>query len=115
MTALLLSAVGGTGREAGVALSADHLLAVVLGGQSLEGRLDDTAAKSENQVQCRFLKIVRSNRNGSCVTFAYLLNVVVRQCPPIFKLLAGEDEALLVGRNSFLVLDLALYIVDGIR
>lgn len=43
---------------------------------------------------------------------AYLLDVVVRQRTAVFELLAGEDQALLVGRDSFLVLDLALDIVD---
>lgn len=42
MPALLLAAVGGTGVEAGVALAADHLLAVVLLGQQTEGGLNDT-------------------------------------------------------------------------
>jgi hypothetical protein len=51
VTALLLSAVGSTGRETGVALSADHLLAVVLGGQGLERRFDDTTTETEDQVQ----------------------------------------------------------------
>ena len=32
------------------------------------------------------------------------LNVVVRESATIFKLLAGEDQSLLVGRNAFLVL-----------
>ena len=35
-----------------------------------------------------------------------LLNVVVRQRATVFELLAGEDEALLVRRDAFLVLDL---------
>ena len=51
MTALLLSAVGGSRWQAGVALSADHLLAVVLGGKGFEGRLDDSTSKSEDKVE----------------------------------------------------------------
>jgi hypothetical protein len=43
-----------------------------------------------------------------------LLNVVIGQSTSILKLLAGEDQALLVRRNAFLVLDLALDVVDGI-
>jgi hypothetical protein len=39
-----------------VALSADHLLAVELGGESLERWLDDTTTETENKVECRFLK-----------------------------------------------------------
>jgi hypothetical protein len=42
----------------------------------------------------------------------YLLDVVVRQRTAVFELLASEDQALLVGGDSLLVLDLALDIVD---
>lgn len=45
----------------------------------------------------------------------FFLDVVVGQSAAIFKLLAREDETLLIGRNTFLVLNLGLYIVDGIR
>jgi len=34
-----------------------------------------------------------------------LLDVVVRERATVFELLAGEDQALLVGRDAFLVLD----------
>ena len=44
-----------------------------------------------------------------------LLNVVVGQGATILKLLAGEDQALLVWGNALLVLDLALDIVDSVR
>jgi len=44
-----------------------------------------------------------------------LLDVVVRESSAILELLAGEDETLLIGWNSLLVLNLRLYIVDGIR
>jgi hypothetical protein len=42
------------------------------------------------------------------------LNVVVGQGTSVLELLASEDQALLVGRNSLLVLNLALDVVDGI-
>lgn len=45
----------------------------------------------------------------------FFLDVVVGQSATIFELLAGEDETLLVRRNAFLVLDLGLHIVDGVR
>lgn len=45
---------------------------------------------------------------------ANLLNVVVAQGAAIFKLLASEDETLLVGWDAFFVLDLGLDIVDGV-
>ena len=80
VTALLLAAVGGTGRETSlgrevrfpsslvvcacaiggvaktyVALAADGLVAVVLGGKGLEGRLNDTTTEAEDQVEGRLL------------------------------------------------------------
>lgn len=48
MTARPLPAVGGAGREAGVAFAADLLVAVVLGGQDLEGGLDDSATETRD-------------------------------------------------------------------
>ena len=44
-----------------------------------------------------------------------LLDVVVREGAAVLELLAGEDQALLVGRDALLVLDLGLDIVDGVR
>lgn len=55
MTALLLAAVGGTRRQAGVALAADGLVAVVLGGEGLQGRLNDTTTETEDQVESGLL------------------------------------------------------------
>jgi hypothetical protein len=43
-----------------------------------------------------------------------LLDIVVREGPAVLKLLAGEDEALLVRRNTLLVLDLAFDVIDCI-
>ena len=44
-----------------------------------------------------------------------LLNVVVGESSTILELLSGEDESLLVWGNTFLVLDLGLDVVDGVR
>ena len=44
-----------------------------------------------------------------------LLDVVVGQGTTVLQLLAGEDEALLVGRDAFLVLDLGLHVVNSVR
>jgi len=44
-----------------------------------------------------------------------LLNVVVRESAAILELLASKDQALLVGGDALLVLDLRLDIVDGVR
>ena len=44
-----------------------------------------------------------------------LLDVVVGQSASILKLFSSKNETLLVGRDTFLVLDLGLDIVDGVR
>jgi hypothetical protein len=44
-----------------------------------------------------------------------LLDVVIRESTAILELLSGEDETLLIGGNSLLVLDLSLDVVDGVR
>jgi len=44
----------------------------------------------------------------------FLLNVVIRKGSAIFELLAGENQPLLIGGNSFLILNLCLHIFDGI-
>ncbi len=43
-----------------------------------------------------------------------LLNIVIRESATVFELLASKDQALLIWRNSFLVLNLRLDVVDGI-
>ena len=45
---------------------------------------------------------------------ALLLDVIVRQGAAVLELLPGEDEALLIGRDTLLVLDLGFHIVDGV-
>jgi hypothetical protein len=98
VTTLALAAVGSTGRETGVALAADHLVAVVLRCESLQRRLNDTTTETEHQVQG-----------------GLLLDVVVGESAAVLKLLAGEDQALLIRRDSLLVLNLGLHIVDRVR
>ena len=73
--------------EPGVALPADHLVAVVPLGQDAQGRLDDSSSQSEHQVEG-----------------GLLLDVVIRQSPAVLQLLPGEDQPLLIRRNPFLVL-----------
>merc|ERR1712096_129341 len=46
---------------------------------------------------------------------ALLLDVVVRQSATIFQLFTGEDQPLLIWGDSFLVLDLGLHILNGVR
>ena len=65
-------------------------------GQGLDEDLH-TSSKPENQVKSRFL-----------------LNIVIRQSSSILQLLSSEDQSLLIWRNSFLVLDLGLDVLDAI-
>ena len=44
----------------------------------------------------------------------FLLDVVIRESSSILKLLSGEDESLLIWRNTFLVLDLGFNVLDGV-
>jgi hypothetical protein len=44
-----------------------------------------------------------------------LLDVVVRKCATIFQLFPSEDQSLLVGRDTFFVLNLCFHIDDGVR
>ena len=102
VAALSLSAVLGLGREGGVALSADHFFALVLSGESSERGLNGdgtsaTTSKSQDQVESGFL-----------------LNVVVRESSAILELFSSEDESLLIGRDTFLVLDLGLDVFNGV-
>ena len=69
-------------------------------GLTGEGLNEDlhTSAKSEDQVKSWLF-----------------LNVVIRKGAAIFELLASEDETLLIWGDTFLVLDLSLHILDGVR
>jgi hypothetical protein len=98
VTALLLPAVEGLRVEAGVALAADHLVAVGGAGEGGEGGLDEAAPQAEYEVERRLL-----------------LDVVVAQRAAVLELLAREDKALLIRRDPLLVLDLGLDILDRIR
>ena len=44
----------------------------------------------------------------------FLLDVVVRKSSSVLELLTGEDKSLLIGRDTFLVLDLSLDVLDGV-
>ncbi len=55
MSALLLSAVLGAGGKAGIALSANHFLALEGLGKGGKGGIKHTTAETEDQVEGRFL------------------------------------------------------------
>ena len=67
-----------------------------LAGEGLDEDLH-TTAKTEDEVESGFL-----------------LDVVVAKGATVLELLASKDEALLIRRNAFLVLDLALDVVNGV-
>ena len=94
MTALALAAVGSLGGQTSVALAADHLLALVFAGEGGQRGLDldhaeTTTTESEDQMEG-----------------GLLLDVIVGESAAILELLAGEDQTLLIGGNTLLVLDL---------
>merc|ERR1719422_283282 len=68
-----------------------------LTSQSLDEDLH-TSSQSKNQMQG-----------------AFLLDVVIGESSSIFQLLSSKDQPLLIWRNSFLVLNLGLDILNGIR
>ena len=43
-----------------------------------------------------------------------LLDVVIGKSTSILELLSSKDETLLIRRDSFLVLDLSLYVINGV-
>ena len=102
MAALSLSAVDSLRWESGVALAANHLLALVLSGEGSKRSLDlegthTTTSQSEDEMESRLL-----------------LDVVVRKGSSILELLTGEDESLLIWGNTFFVLNLGLDVFDSI-
>merc|ERR1712108_19809 len=46
---------------------------------------------------------------------ALLLDVVVRESSSILELLASEDQSLLIWGNAFLILNLGLHVLNGVR
>ena len=97
VSALLLSAVGCSWWKSSITLTADSLLAIELLCQKSKGRVVNSSTKTEDQMQS-----------------GLLLDVVVRKGAAVFELLSSEDKTLLIRRDSFLVLDLGLYIIDGV-
>merc|ERR1711894_105365 len=72
-----------------------HLQGDGLPGQGLHEDLH-TSTKTENKMESRLL-----------------LDVVIAESPTVLKLLASEDQPLLVWGDSLLVLDLSLDVLDG--
>merc|ERR550517_1326739 len=56
-----------------------------------------------------------SSQSENKMESALFLDVVIREGSSIFKLLSSKDQPLLIWWDSFLVLDLSLDILNGIR
>merc|ERR1711868_237543 len=65
--------------------------------------------------QCLDKDLHTSSQSENQMESAFLLDVVIRQGSSIFQLLSSEDQSLLIWGNSFLVLDLGLDILNGVR
>ena len=91
--------------------------------------LADSEGAGKRQAPCRASKIDTDERHPNPevnrllataeaehkVEGRLLLDVVVREGAAVLELLAGEDQALLVGRDALLVLDLGLHVLDRVR
>lgn len=97
MATFLLPAVYSTRMQTGIALAANHLILVVFPGQGHKRRFNDPSTEPQHKMQSRLF-----------------LDIIISQCTPIFKLFTSKDQSLLVRRNTFLVLNLGLDIVDSI-
>nr|prf ORF [Drosophila melanogaster] len=63
-----------------------------------------------------FTKIcIPPRRRRNQVKGGLLLDVVIGQGASILKLLAGEDQTLLIWGDSLLILNLGLHILNGVR
>ena len=62
-----------------------------------------------------FALLTSSSETKDQMKGGFLLDIVIAQCASIFQLLSGKDKTLLIRRDSFLVLDLSLDVVNGIR
>ncbi len=93
----LFPAVDSSGMQACITFAANHFVLIVLPSQLHQGWLNNTTTKPQNQMEGRFF-----------------LDIVVSKSAAILELLSSKDQSLLVRRNTFLILDLSLDIVDGI-
>src|SRR3989344_1136314 len=59
-------------------------------------------------------RLVAAAQTEDEVERGLLLDVVVGQGAAVLELLAGEDEALLIGRDALLVLNLLLHVLDRV-
>merc|ERR1712033_43784 len=65
--------------------------------------------------QCLDEDLHTSSQSKNQMQGTFLLDVIVRKSSSVLKLLSSEDQSLLVWGNAFLVLDLGLHILNGVR
>lgn len=98
VSTLCFSTIGRPLMQPSVALTTDHLVAVVLLREDLQRRLDYSTPEPQYQMQRRLL-----------------LYVVVREGSTILELFTGENQPLLVGRYAFLVLYFCFHVLNRVR
>ena len=102
----------------GAVLAETDDLAAVLDAVVLEGLegdgLVDALGLLGLAVDLLFALLSAATETEDEVEGGLLLDVVVGEGAAVLELLAGEDEALLIGRDALLVLDLGLDVVDGV-
>ena len=97
----------------------DRVRGFDLEGNRLAGqRLDEdlhTATETEDEMERRLLLDIALE--NVCITTRWTCKcgLLVRKSPSVLELFAGEDQPLLIGGNTLLILNLRLHIVDSIR
>merc|ERR1711957_102344 len=64
--------------------------------------------------ECLHKDLHSSSETEDQMKSGFLLDVIIAQGTSVFQLLSSKDETLLIRRNSFLILDLGLDIINGI-
>merc|ERR1719350_1055926 len=104
-----------TGEDQPLLIWGNSLLVLDLGLHILDGvrwlNLQGDSLASEGLDE----DLYASSQTENKMKGALLLDVVVRQSATILQLFAGEDQPLLIWGNSFLVLDLSLHVLNGVR
>jgi hypothetical protein len=70
---------------------------------------DSLSSKSFNE------NLHSSSQSKDQMESGFLLNVIIGEGSSVFQLFSGKNKSLLIGGNSFFVLDLGLDVFNGIR
>merc|ERR1712121_632407 len=104
-----------SGKDQSLLVWGDSFLILDLGLDVLNGIRGFNLKGDGLASQCLNEDLHTSSESENQMQGTLLLDVVVGEGSSIFKLLSSEDQSLLVWRDSFLVLDLGLDILDRIR